>query len=67
MFTCLLGSSYIMPTSTTWDMAIISKTGPTIVMGLPKLRVLMQNPSVRSAPPKANRARDKETQRMTNN
>jgi hypothetical protein len=48
-------------------MAIISKTGPTIVMGLPKLRVPMQNPSVRSAPPKANRVRDKETQRMTNN
>jgi hypothetical protein len=32
--------------------------------GLPKLRVLRQNPPVGSAPPRANRARDKATQRV---
>jgi hypothetical protein len=35
-------------------------------MGLPKLKVLRQNPSAGTAPPRENSARDKVTQRMTN-
>jgi hypothetical protein len=46
------------------DMATVSKTGHTIIVGLPKLRVIRQNPPVRSAPPRANRARDIATQRV---
>jgi hypothetical protein len=41
--------------------------GPTIVMGLPKLKVLRQNLTVGSVPPKANKASDKATQRMASN
>jgi hypothetical protein len=33
-----------------------------IIVGLPKLRVLRQNLPVGSAPPRANRARDKVTE-----
>jgi hypothetical protein len=50
--------------TTTQDTENISKTGPMIVVGLSKLRVLRQNPSVGSALPKANRVGDKATQRM---
>jgi hypothetical protein len=42
-------------------MTIVSKTGPTIVVGLPKLRVLRQNPPVGSVLPRANREREKVT------
>jgi hypothetical protein len=40
--------------------------GHTIVVGLTKLRILRQNLPVGSAPPRANRARDKVTQRVAN-
>jgi hypothetical protein len=50
--------------ATSRDTPIVSKIGPRIVVGLPKLRVLRQNPSIRLAPPKANNARDKVTQRV---
>jgi hypothetical protein len=39
--------------------------GPTIAMGLLKLRVLRKAPLVETAPPGANKARDKATQRVT--
>jgi hypothetical protein len=55
-------SSDIMP-STTRDMTTVSKIGPMISMGLLELRVPRQNPRVGSALSRANRARDKETQR----
>jgi hypothetical protein len=45
-------------------MTIISQTGPIIAEGPTKLSVLRQNPPVGSAPPIANRARDKATQRV---
>jgi hypothetical protein len=45
-------------------MTIISQTGPIIAEGPAKLSVLRQNPPVGSAPPIANRARDKATQRV---
>jgi hypothetical protein len=38
-FTRLTDSLVIVPATATWDMAIVSKTGPTIGMGLPELRV----------------------------
>jgi hypothetical protein len=38
--------------------------GPMILTGLPKLRVLNQNPPVGSATPRANKVRDKATQRV---
>jgi hypothetical protein len=53
-------SSHTTP-STARDKATISKMGHTIVVGLPKLRVLRQNPPVGSALPRANRVRDKVT------
>jgi hypothetical protein len=53
-----------MPTMTTRDMITVSKMGPTIVVGLPKLRVPRQHLPVGSMPPRANKARDKVTQRM---
>jgi hypothetical protein len=40
------------------------KRTPQLPNGLPKLRVLRQNLPVRSAPPRANRVRDKATQRV---
>jgi hypothetical protein len=40
------------------------QNGPTIIMGLLKLRVLRQNPPVGSVPPKENGVRDKVTQRV---
>jgi hypothetical protein len=40
--------------------------GQTIVVGLPELRVPSQNMPVRSAPPRANIARDKATERVAN-
>jgi hypothetical protein len=61
--TCLLNSSHIIPTAIR-DTTTISKTGPTIVVGLLKLRVPRQNSPAGSAPPKAIRARDKATHRM---
>jgi hypothetical protein len=62
MFTCLPDSSHVVPAKTAQDMTTIYKTGPMIVVSLPKLKVLRQNPPVGSAPPRANRARDKATQ-----
>jgi hypothetical protein len=47
--------------SIVWDTATVSKMGHMIVMGLPKLRVLRENPLVGSVPPRAIRARDKVT------
>jgi hypothetical protein len=64
MFTHLPYSLHIMPDVITRDMATISKMSPTIVLGLAKLRVPRQNPSVGSVPPRANRGRDKATQMM---
>jgi hypothetical protein len=64
MFTCLPDSSHVVPTMTARDTTTISKMVPMFVMGLPKLRVLRQNPLARSAPPRANIARDKATQRV---
>jgi hypothetical protein len=43
------------------------KMGPTIVMGMPKVRVWRQNPPVRSVPPRSNRARDNVTKRVGSN
>jgi hypothetical protein len=65
MFTHLPVSSHVMPV-TSRDAATISKMGPTIIVGLLKLRVLRQNLSARLAPPRANRARSKVTQRVAN-
>jgi hypothetical protein len=62
MFTRPSYSSHTTP-STMQDMAIISKMGPTTAVGLLKLMVLRQNPPVGSAPPRANRAMDKATQK----
>jgi hypothetical protein len=62
MFTCLPDSSHIVPATTAWDMTIVSKMGPMIAVGLPKLRVPRQNPPTGSACSRANRARDKVTQ-----
>jgi hypothetical protein len=59
----LPSSSHIVP-SLAWDTAIVPKLGPTIAVGLLELRVPRQNPLVGLAPPRANRARDKETQRV---
>jgi hypothetical protein len=64
MFTRHPDSSHITLAMTAQDMTIVSKMDHTIVVGLPKLRVSMQNPSVMLAPPGANRARDKVTQRV---
>jgi hypothetical protein len=47
-----------------WDMETISKIGPTIDVGLLELKVPRQNLPVGSAPPGANRMRDKVTQMM---
>jgi hypothetical protein len=55
--------SHITP-STAQDMGTVSKMGPMIVVGLLKLRIQRQNPPVGSAPPSANRVRDKVTQRV---
>jgi hypothetical protein len=55
-----LDSSHIVP-STTRDTTTVSKTSLRIAVGLLELRVLRQNPSVRLAPPRANRARNKVT------
>jgi hypothetical protein len=52
-----------MPT-TSQDTANVSKMGPTIAEGPADLGVRRQNPSVGSAPPRANKARDKATQGM---
>jgi hypothetical protein len=60
MFTHLSNSSRGMPT-TSLDMVNVSKMGPMIVEGPVKLRVRWQNPPVRSASLRANRARDKAT------
>jgi hypothetical protein len=59
-------SSHTIP-STSWDTATISNMGNMIIVGLPKLRVLRQNLSIRSVPPRANRVRDKTTQRVASN
>jgi hypothetical protein len=61
-FTHCFNSSYDAP-ATSRDMATVSKIGPMIVKGPAKLRVLRQNPPVESALLRANRARDKFTQR----
>jgi hypothetical protein len=54
-------NSHITP-STSRDMTIVSKTGHTVIMGLPMLRVQRQNPPDGSEPPRANRMRDEVTQ-----
>jgi hypothetical protein len=64
MFIRLLDSSHIMPITIAWDTTTVSKIGPMIVVGLPKLRVLRQNPPPGSTPPRANRGKDKATQRV---
>jgi hypothetical protein len=60
MLTHLPYSSHIMH-YTTLDMATISKMGPTIAVGLLKLRVRRQNPPVGSAQPRVDRMKDKAT------
>jgi hypothetical protein len=50
--------------SKAWDTTTICKTVLAIAVGLLKLSVRRQNPPVRSAPLKANRVRDKTTQRV---
>jgi hypothetical protein len=57
-------SSHIIPVMTAQDMTIASQMGQMIADGLAKLRVLRQNPPIGSAPPRANRVRDKATQRV---
>jgi hypothetical protein len=63
MFTCPAYSSHTTP-STSRDMTTVSKMGHMIVVGLPKLKVLRQNPPDGSVSPKVNRVRDKVTQRV---
>jgi hypothetical protein len=58
MFICLPNSSHDVP-PTTRDTTTVSKMGPIIVVWLLSLMVLRQNPSIGTAPPTANRARDK--------
>jgi hypothetical protein len=58
-------SSHIV-SSTAQDTVSIFKMRHTIAVGLIELRVQRQNLLVWSAPPRANRVRDKETQRMAN-
>jgi hypothetical protein len=62
MFTRLPDSSHVVPAKTAQDMTTIYQTGPMIVVSLPKLKILRQNPPVGSAPPRANKVRDKATQ-----
>jgi hypothetical protein len=62
-FTHLPYSSHIM-LYTAQDMTTLSKMGLMIVVGLLKLGVRRQNPLVRSALLRANKARDKATQRV---
>jgi hypothetical protein len=64
MFTLLPNSSHTVP-SASRDTTNVSKMGPTITVGLPKLRVPRKNPPDRSALPRANKVRDKVTQRVT--
>jgi hypothetical protein len=59
-----LHTSHIMPAMIARDTANVSKTGPTIVVNLPKPKVPRQNLPVESALPKANRAREKATQKL---
>jgi hypothetical protein len=61
MFTRPSYSLHTMP-STSRDTTTVSKMGHTIAVGLPKHRVIRQNPPVRSAPSRETRARDKATQ-----
>jgi hypothetical protein len=49
---------------TSRDMTTVSKMDPTIVVGMPRLRFPRQNPLVGSVLSKANKGRDKVTQRM---
>jgi hypothetical protein len=64
MFTCLPISTHVMPATIAQDMTTVSKMGLTIAVGLPKLRILRQNPPPELGPPRGNRARDKVTQRV---
>jgi hypothetical protein len=64
MFTCLPYSSHIAPAMTARNMTIVSQMGPTIFERSTKLRVLRKNLPVRLALPRANRVRDKVTQRV---
>jgi hypothetical protein len=57
-------SSRITP-STSRDTATVSKTGHTIIVGLPVLRVRSRNLLDGSEPPRTIRARDEATQRVT--
>jgi hypothetical protein len=63
-FTHHPNSSHDAP-STSRDMATVSKTGPMITVGPQQLKVLRQIPPVRSEPPRANKAKDEVTQRVT--
>jgi hypothetical protein len=45
MFTRLPNSSPIAPDMTAQEMTTVSEMGPTIVVSLPKLRVLRQKPT----------------------
>jgi hypothetical protein len=53
-------SSHVIP-STAQDMATVSKTCLTIVVGMVELSGRRQNLPAGSAPPRANKARDKVT------
>jgi hypothetical protein len=64
MFTCLPDSSHSATAMIARDTATVYKTGPMIVVGLPKLRILRQHPIVGSAPPRVNSAKDKMIQRV---
>jgi hypothetical protein len=59
-------SSHIALATIACDTTTVSKMAPTIVMGLPKLRVPWQNPPVVSAPPRANTVMDKAKQGVAN-
>jgi hypothetical protein len=65
MFICHSNSLRGMPT-TSWNAVNISKMA-MIAEGPMKLGVQRQNPPIGSVLPRANRARDKETQGMANN
>jgi hypothetical protein len=57
-------SSYDEP-YVSWDTETVSKTGPTIPWGLPKLSVLRHNPPIGSDSLGATRTRDEVTQMVT--
>jgi hypothetical protein len=64
MFARLPFPSHAAPAMTACETTIVSQTGPMIAEGLANHKVLRQNLPVGSAPSRANRARDKATQRL---